>query len=46
MCKISPDATFGFNMYGDKWYFGAAIPQLLSSEFRLMDDDFVRIYQY
>ena len=36
-----PDATFGFNMYGDKWYFGAAIPQLLTIRLNLMDDDFL-----
>ena len=39
-----PDATFGTNLFGDNWYLGAAIPQLLSSELNLMDDDFARIY--
>jgi hypothetical protein len=39
-----PHATFGINMSGDKWYLGMAIPQLLSSELHLMDDDFTRIY--
>lgn len=42
--RTAPDATFGFNMYGDKWYFGAAVPQLLSSNLNLIDDDFVKIY--
>jgi type IX secretion system PorP/SprF family membrane protein len=42
--RAAPDATFGFNMYGDKWYFGAAIPQLLSANLNLMDDDYARIY--
>ena len=42
--RTLPDATFGFNVSGNKWYIGAAIPQLLSSELRLMDDDFARIY--
>jgi len=42
--RSAPDATFGFNMYGDKWYFGTAIPQLLSINLNLIDDDFVRIY--
>jgi type IX secretion system PorP/SprF family membrane protein len=42
--RSAPDATFGFNIYGDKWYFGAAIPQLLSANLNLIDDDFVRIY--
>ena len=42
--RSTPDATFGFNMYGEKWYFGAAIPQLLSMNLNLIDDDFVRIY--
>jgi type IX secretion system PorP/SprF family membrane protein len=42
--RTLPDATFGLNLSGDKWYIGGAIPQLLSSELRLMDDDFTRIY--
>jgi type IX secretion system PorP/SprF family membrane protein len=42
--RTLPDATFGFNVSGNKWYIGAAIPQLLSSELKLMDDDFARIY--
>ena len=42
--RVLPDATFGLNLSGDKWYIGAAIPQLLSSELRLMADDFARIY--
>jgi type IX secretion system PorP/SprF family membrane protein len=42
--RSAPDATFGFNMHGEKWYFGAAIPQLLSMNLNLIDDDFVRIY--
>ena len=37
--RVLPDATFGLNLSGDKWYIGAAIPQLLNSELRLMDDD-------
>jgi len=42
--RTLPDATFGLNLSGEKWYIGAAIPQLLSSELNLMDDDFARIY--
>ena len=42
--RSSPDATFGFNLYGEKWYFGAAIPQLLSMNLNLIDNNFVRIY--
>ncbi len=42
--RTLPDATFGFNLSGNKWYIGAAIPQLLSSELKLMDDNFARIY--
>ena len=42
--RMLPDATFGFNLSGDKWYIGAAIPQLLSSELELMDEDFAAIY--
>ena len=40
LVRSAPDATFGFNMYGDKWYIGAAIPQLLSANLDLMDDNF------
>ena len=42
--RSTPDATFGFNMYAEKWYFGAAIPQLLSMNLDLIDDDFRTIY--
>ena len=42
--RTLPDATFGLNVSGEKWYIGAAIPQLLSSNLELMDDDFARIY--
>ena len=35
--RVLPDATFGLNLSGDKWYIGAAIPQLLSSELKLME---------
>ena len=42
--RTLPDATFGVNLSGDRWYIGASIPQLLSSELRLMDDNFARIY--
>jgi type IX secretion system PorP/SprF family membrane protein len=40
----NPDATFGFNMYGDKWYFGAAIPQLLTMNLDLIDEEFAKIH--
>tara|TARA_B100001758_G_scaffold246210_1_gene260763 strand:+ start:199 stop:1104 length:906 start_codon:yes stop_codon:yes gene_type:complete len=42
--RTLPDATFGLNLYTDSWYFGLSIPQLLSSELNLMDDNFARIY--
>ena len=42
--RLLPDATFGLNVVGKKWYLGIAIPQLLSSELRLMDDDQARWY--
>jgi len=42
--RSAPDATFGFNMYGNKWYLGAAIPQLLSVNLNLMSDDYTKIY--
>jgi len=35
-----PDATFGFNLYSDNWYFGVSIPQLLSSNLNLLDNNF------
>ena len=35
--RVMPDATFGLNLSGDKWYIGAAIPQLLGSELKLME---------
>ena len=35
-----PDAIFGFNLYSDNWYFGVSIPQLLSSNLNLLDDNF------
>ena len=37
--ESAPDATFGFNMYGDKWYIGAAIPQLLGANLDLVPDN-------
>lgn len=42
--RTLPDATFGANLFGENWYLGISIPQLLSSELNLMDDDFTRIY--
>ena len=42
--RTLPDATFGLNLSGNSWYIGAAVPQLLSSELNLMDDNFARIY--
>ena len=42
--RVLPDATFGINLSGDKWYLGVAIPQLLSSELKLMDVDFAKRY--
>ncbi len=35
-----PDATFGFNLYSKKWYVGFSIPQLLTSNLDLLDNDF------
>ena len=35
-----PDATFGFNFYSEKWYLGVSIPQLLSSNLNLLDNNF------
>ena len=34
-----PDATFGFNFYSNDWYLGLAIPQLLTSNLNLLDDN-------
>ena len=35
-----PDATFGFNFYAKDWYLGVAIPQLLTSNLNLLDENF------
>jgi len=35
-----PDATFGINTYGKNWYVGLSIPQLLSNNLDLLDDNF------
>jgi len=35
-----PDATFGLNFYSEKWYLGVSIPQLLSSNLNLLDNNF------
>jgi len=42
--RTLPDATFGINISGSNWYFGVALPQLLSSELNLMDDDVAKLY--
>lgn len=42
--RTLPDATFGINLSGSNWYFGAALPQLLSSELNLMEDEVAKIY--
>ncbi len=34
MRTIVPDATFGFHLFHDKWYFGASAPNLLQSKLR------------
>ena len=34
-----PDATFGLNFYSNDWYLGFAIPQLLTSNLNLLDDN-------
>ena len=34
-----PDATFGFNLYSKDWYLGVAIPQLLTSNLNLLDNN-------
>lgn len=30
--SLVPDATFGFYLYGEKWWFGATAPQLLHNQ--------------
>jgi len=42
--RSAPDATFGFNLYGKKWYIGGSIPQLLNSKINLIDPNFARLY--
>ena len=34
-----PDATFGFNLYSQDWYLGVSIPQLLTSNLNLLDNN-------
>ena len=34
-----PDATFGFNLYSKDWYFGVSIPQLITSNLNLLDNN-------
>lgn len=34
MRTIVPDASFGFHLFDDKWYFGASAPNLLQSKLR------------
>jgi type IX secretion system PorP/SprF family membrane protein len=34
-----PDATFGFNLYSKDWYLGVSIPQLLTSNLNLLDNN-------
>ena len=40
-----PDATFGVNLSGKNWYIGAAIPQLLSTNLNLLDENFTNTYE-
>ena len=35
-----PDATFGFNLYSERWCLGVSIPQLLTSKLNLLDNNF------
>ncbi|SVD77036.1 uncharacterized protein METZ01_LOCUS429890, partial [marine metagenome] len=39
-----PDATFAFNLYTKKWFFGASIPQLLNSKMGFFEDDYLEVY--
>ena len=39
MVETVPDATFGFNFYSKDWYLGLAVPQLLTSNLNLLDDN-------
>jgi len=34
-----PDATFGLNLYSERWCFGVSIPQLLTSNLDLLDEN-------
>jgi type IX secretion system PorP/SprF family membrane protein len=34
MRTIVPDASFGFHLFHDKWYFGASAPNILQSKLR------------
>ena len=38
--RTLPDAIFALNFFTEKWYLGLSVPQLLSTELNLMDEDF------
>ena len=38
--RTIPDAVFGINTYGENWYIGLSIPQLLSTNVDFIDEDF------
>lgn len=42
--RTLPDAIFALNFFTEKWYLGLSVPQLLSTELNLMDEDFARRY--
>ena len=36
MKTLVPDAKFGFLLYGNNWHFGAAAPNLLQNQLKLL----------
>jgi type IX secretion system PorP/SprF family membrane protein len=38
MSVISPDATFGFQIYTKKFYFGVSMPQLIGNKLKFFDN--------
>lgn len=43
MRDIVPDASFGFHLFHDKWYFGASAPNLLQNKLRFSNTQYTSL---
>ncbi|WP_258540613.1 PorP/SprF family type IX secretion system membrane protein [Parvicella tangerina] len=43
MRDIIPDASFGFHLFHDKWYFGASAPNLLQNKLRFSNAQYTAL---